>query len=190
MKKAMKLKFILLMVCVAVLFAIFTFSLGGAFFDKPEYEDYCTNNYYPAYATPYAKGEVNCSTVKPSVELETSCRESKGRIAEKYDNNGCISEYFCELCDAELAHAQEKYHFSLFLAMSILGIIAIITALIISTTGVKEWILNGFLLGGLASLFIGTIIYFADASQILRPIIMFVELALIIFVAVKKLKDK
>ena len=74
--------------------------------------------------------------------------------------------------------------------MTILGLAAIIGAIFFfqDKGEVAEWISNGFLFGGLINLFVGTVVYFSEAPEYIRPIIMLLELAIVIFVAVRKIK--
>jgi len=174
---------VLLMLIIAILFSVFSYSLGTAIMAKPQYDDYCEPVTPPR---PFMK-EHNCTDHQPTEELITSCQEQGGRLREEYDEQGCITRYTCETCQQEYEQARERFRLLIFMTMSILGLIAIITTLLIEAgEPVKEWVLNGFLLGGLINLFIGTVMYFGDAPRLARPLIILIELVIVIMVSLKK----
>lgn len=179
-----KAKFVLLMLVVAVLFSVFSFSLGNAFYQQPEYEDFCSSRFIDKFP-----GQ-NCSYVPVPVDVQRSCSQLGGFPEPVIGDDGCTVAYECNTCQVGLDAARERFNLVIFLFMSILGITAIVASLSLKTRQeVAEWIFNGFLLGGLISLFIGTVVYFDDAPRFLRPIIMFVELGIIIFIALRKLSE-
>lgn len=179
-------KYILLMLIVAVLFSVFSFSLGNAFHQRPAYEDFCANR---PYSYP-VESKTNCTFVQPTAAEQANCTQ-KAYLEPVYGPDGCIASYVCNACQAELDAAMEGFNLVIFLFMSVLGIAAVIATLSLqSRAEVIEWVLNGFLLGGLISLFVGTVIYFDDAPRYLRPIIMLVELAIVIVVALRKMQGE
>ena len=75
---------------------------------------------------------------------------------------------------------------------SFLGFLAVVSGLYLPSAAnpLHEWIGTGFMLGGLADIFIGTGQYFSELHRIARPIVIFFELVLVIFVAYKYLGPK
>ena len=67
-----------------------------------------------------------------------------------------------------------------------LGIIAIIFGLYFGI----DFIGSGFMFGGIATLFYGTIRYFGEANKYLRVIIIFAELLIVVWIGYKKLWAK
>ncbi len=171
------------MLIVAILFSVFSYSLGNAFVENPDYDDYC------GYVErPFLIEKSNCTYKSPTEEERITC---KGDLEPRYDDSGCASNYECNTCRVELDEVQESFNLVIFLFMSILGLVAVISALIIkSKDEVVVWLTNGFLLGGLISLFVGTIVYFGDAPRFVRPIIMLIELVIVIYIAIKKGEKK
>ena len=55
---------------------------------------------------------------------------------------------------------------------------------------VIEWIYSGFLIGGIASIFLGTTSYFQDMGRFVKPFILLAEMALVIWIAVKTYEGK
>ncbi len=178
------------MLAVAVLFSVFSFSLGNAFYEKPEYNDFCKNRPYPQF-NEEKRTSLNCSFVQSTIEEQELCNNQDGNLEQVYGDDGCVSSYECNTCEAAYDTAREGFSLIIFIFMSIIGIISIIVALVTTFKNeVIEWIANGFLLGGLISLFIGTVVYFDYAPRFVRPIIMLIELVIIIVVAVKKLPNE
>ncbi len=184
-------KNILLMMIIAVLFSVLTYSLGNVHMEKPKYEDYCNETYYPVMPTKALMKNNTC----PEIRIP----KCKGNLKPIINDKGCVKEYECDNCLEKYKEAREKFSLIIFLYMSIIGIIGIITALIkdpgeeAKKKEKKEtikWILNGFLLGGLISLFFGTIIYYGSAPRWLRPIIISTELVIVIIVAIRKTTEK
>ncbi|NQU98050.1 hypothetical protein HQ533_01160 [Candidatus Woesearchaeota archaeon] len=171
---------------IAILFASFIFSLILAIYERPEYSDYC-EEVYP-YKTPVAR-ELDCpSTTFP----ETRAREceDKGHEFTPIYSDGCVEGYECRACRVEYDEARKDYQLFKFIMSTALGLIAVILSIYLpfESDSLKEWLLAGFLIGGLAAIFIGTIEYFNDAHRILRPIIILIELFLVVFVSYKKIK--
>lgn len=183
-----RFKHIILLLIVATLFTTLAYSIGEAITDRPDYADHCgaTKPYfYPEKTT------TNCTSHQPTDEQYANCQGQEGNLEPIYDDEGCIADYNCNTCQALYDQARKDYRFTLFLVLSLLGITAIILMLLITPgTDTTKWIFNGFLLGGLVSLFIGTVIYYADAPKLLRPVILLVELTLVIFIALRKTTRK
>ncbi|MBU1198887.1 MAG: hypothetical protein KKF46_02995 [Nanoarchaeota archaeon] len=104
--------------------------------------------------------------------------------------DGCEIDPFCNYCNAGLDEAREKYGLIVFIISSVMALIAIAVGLLlpVSKNNINEWIATGFLLGGLITLFVGTARFYADMTRILRPIVILIELAIVIYLAYKKLK--
>jgi len=98
-------------------------------------------------------------------------------------------------CYGKLNEAQQKHDLILFLSNSILGGIAIIAGMLlpkknyhnIYSPTMHEWVGTGLLFGGLIAIFIGTGMYFHNLGRYIKPIVIFIELVLVIFLSYKKL---
>lgn len=180
----MELRKIAVAGAVAVLFAVFVFSLINAFYERPSYDDFC--NLEPRLKAPVRE---NCTDTNYSDSEARECLD-QGYDWQPIYEGGCVVEYKCQTCNYEYNRAQEKYNFIVFFASSILGLFAVLASLYIpqKQNSVKEWIMWGFLVGGLAAIFIGTGQYFQDMHRILKPVIILAELLIVIFVAYKKIK--
>ncbi len=67
-----------------------------------------------------------------------------------------------------------------------MGIVAILFGLYMKTDQeVVEWVYSGILIGGIISVFIGTMMYFGDMNRFAKPIVLFFEIALVVWIAVK-----
>jgi hypothetical protein len=172
---------ILVIFLIGVLYAIFVQSLIEAVYPSPRYEDYCQQN---EYSVPMVRPVSNCSSLEP-----VQCTKG-GMVQYTYDSNGCPSSSYCDYCNVGLEKAQEQYRLVVFIVSSVMALVAIGIGLVlpVKKNNINEWIGTGFLLGGLITLFIGTIRYYADMTRILRPIILLIELIIVISLAYKKLK--
>jgi len=170
---------------IAILFASFIFSLITAVYERPAYSDFC-DEIYP-YKAPISKSP-NCTEIQFPDDRARDCTEQGNEFYPVYVN-GCISDYECRTCNKEYESARKDYRLFKFAMATILGLIAVILSIYLpyKKDSLKEWLLAGFLIGGLAAIFIGTIEYFNDAHRILKPIILLVEMILVIFVSYKKI---
>ncbi len=173
---------------IAVLFSILVFSTIEAVYPRPKYDDFCSREEYPKPVLNRNAESKNCSELIVPEDFREKCNEKDGRIDYKYDAYGCAVDYSCETCHNEYDKAQEFYNMFVFIIAALSGLVAIIIALYLpATKELNEWIGTGFMLGGLFTLFFGTAMYFGDMARYLRPIIIFLELVIVIFLAYKKL---
>ncbi|MFH1770488.1 MAG: hypothetical protein ABH828_02935 [archaeon] len=147
---------------IAILFAFFIFSFIDALYERPEY---C--RYYDDYG--------NEPVIKPINQTDEE------RIIEQEKYTECQTEYDL---------AMKDYRFFRFLITSVIGLAAVILSIYLpfKKDSLKEWLLTGFMIGGLAAIFIATADFFSDAHRIIKPIILLIEILLVMFVAYKKIK--
>jgi len=172
---------ILVIFLIGILYAIFVQSLIEAVYPSPRYDDYC-RQYMPEPVRMVSPQ--NCTALEP-----IQC-EKGGMTQYIYDSNGCATSSYCDYCNVGLEKAQEQYRLIVFIVSSAMALVAIGIGLIlpVKKNPLNEWIGTGFLLGGLITLFIGTIRYYGDMTRILRPIVLLIELGIVIFLAYRKLK--
>jgi len=167
-----RLKKIGIVLTIAVLLTVFIFSLTNAIHPEPKYEDFCQE-----LARPVKLTVDNCA----EVETPTDC---KGRIDYQYGSDGCPTEASCNMCYDGFDKANEKYRLVLFIVASVAGVLANLFGIFYRKKD-PFWMLvrSGAIIGGLASLFIGTGIYYSDLGRYVRPIVILAELLLVILVA-------
>jgi hypothetical protein len=180
---------IMIIFVVTVLYAVFVFSLDYAINTPPKYEDYCRQMSFSKPVAPLAKDE-RCASFNVSLAEQESCQARHGQILYDTDSNGCAISYRCDTCQYLYDQAREHSEFWRFLLSAVFGLAALIVGLWLPTekNALNEWMGTGFLLGGFVTLFIGTAITFNNIFRWLRPIIIFLELVLVIFIAYRKLK--
>ncbi len=172
----------LIVLVIAVLFAIFVFSTVEAIYPSPEYGDFCDNR------QPVAKGlENECEALEVPQSAYDSC---EGYIDYEYNSNGCATEYFCNTCQNEYDDAREQHRQIIFYVAAVLSLVAIFVALYLPENKSKmhEWVGTGLLLGGVFVLFFGTVQGFTSLDRFVKPIVMLVELLLVIYLAYKRLQ--
>lgn len=179
---------IIIIFVVAILFAVLVFSVIEAVYPQPKYEDFCKDQFYPRSA-PIVKEPTNCPDLNVTqIEID-QCVEIKGNIDYTYDSKGCAINYECNTCNNEMTLAQQKHDKYVFYISAILSLIAVFIGLYLPANGntLNEWIGTGFMLGGTFALFFGTATSFNSLERYIRPIVIFLELGLILFIAYRKI---
>ncbi len=172
-------KYIVVLV-IAVLFTVFVFSTINAFYEKPEYNDYCKQKPKPVTQT---KGE--CKHIEASDEQIEAC---EGILEARYDEDGCVIEYVCKTCHKEYKEAREIYNRNAFVITSIIGIIAVLAGMYLPKEKnlANEWIGTAFMIGGLFVIGAATMMYFYSLHKFIKPIVIFIEMCLVIWLTYKK----
>ena len=177
---------------IAVLYAIFVNAFIGAFYTAPKYDDFCKSRFYPEKPYPAAVERKDCPKYKePTQEELDKCAADKGYPEYRYDAFSCPVEYKgCNFCQRDFDNANQKYNFMYFIFSSILAVIAIGVGLMLPTDkSLNEWVATGFMLGGLITLFFGTFRYYEYLGRYIKPIVIFAELVIVIFLSYRKLHD-
>ncbi|RJQ17283.1 hypothetical protein C4573_04495 [Candidatus Woesearchaeota archaeon] len=179
----MEFKKVLVTIAIAVLFTLFVITLVHALYKNPKYEDFCNNPYsYPLKIAP----EDQCPNISFPQNETAQCTAQRGYLEARYDADGCVSSYECNTCQNLYENARAEFFLYIFIYAAIFGIAGIIFGLYYKGS---DWLSSGFLFGGLITLFTGTIIYFSELNRLAKPIVMVIELAIVIFVALKKFGD-
>lgn len=148
-------------IVVAILFTIFVNTAIEAIYPQPQYNDYCEDRYM----------------IKPYENMSPD---------EIFQNDKAMQE-----CNDLYQTEMDKYNLVVFIISAVTGLIAIIVGMYIPTTSATGMaIASGFLLGGLFTLFFGTMRGWQGIGKIIRPIIMLIELAVIIWVAYRQFEIK
>lgn len=185
---------ILIIFVVAVLFAVLVFSVIEAVYPSPKWEDFCnTMDSAPVkFVAP-----ANCTDLAVPGDFQKDCSTRKGYVEfTEYDSKGCPHNYICNTCQHEFDAVRIEYEKYLFYISAFLSLISIFIGLYLPAkdNALNEWIGTGFMLGGVFSLFFGTMRSFSSLDRYARPVIIFIELCLIIFIAYRKIgnlrKDK
>jgi len=175
-----KIKKIAIALTIALLFTIFVFAMTNAIYEKPEWSDFCDETRVGRLPDP----RVEC----PKLIEYPDCR---GKIDYTYDNDGCPIEAICNTCNIGYDDAREKHSLVLFIVSSIAGVMAVLFGLYYSKKDkFFELVKSGFLIGGLVSIFIGTMIYYDDMGRFLRPAIILIELIIVLAVTKKVVSKK
>lgn len=190
----MDIRRILIILVVAVLFGIFTFTAIDAVYPPPNYDDFCREEGVLRNPQPvpiYQKTmpvEHRCPAYDDAAR-EKCIVETKGEPMDTYDSYGCPTYKGCSICDQKMRDAQNLHNFWAFIISSIMGLIAVMCGIYLPSEAnpMHEWIGTGFMLGGLGDIFFGTAQYFSELHRVWKPVVIFFELILIIFVAYKYL---
>ena len=169
-------------ITIAILFAVFAFSISDLVFPQPEYSDYCDQRQYK----PSPVNQECEDRVEAPEEFSRNCTDKDGFIEYDYGDDGCAVDYSCNTCRVPYNEAIENHRLSSFIITSMFGLVAVIAGIVLKPkTELSDWIISGFIIGGLISIFMGTIMYFGDMSRFVRPIVIASEIALVIWVSLK-----
>lgn len=162
---------------IIVLFSAFILVSIDAFYERPQYDDFCDYSQRPEFP---GKEPINCTNTY-TVE-EEACVDSKGEPRYNYDNSGCQIFKECNYCNKDYQAAEAKYSNFIFLLLAPLGALAIIIGVYFGI----EFIGSGFMFSGIFLMFYGTIQNFRDLNKFTRVFVVFIELLLVLFIAYKK----
>ncbi|MBT5021548.1 hypothetical protein HOK51_09860 [Candidatus Woesearchaeota archaeon] len=179
---------IIIIFLIAVLFSVLVFSTIEAFYPNPEWDNYCREKGFPKVA-PLVQNQEVCQEIDVNDVDQNACESKKGYIEFNYDSKGCPTSYECNTCSKEYDFARQTHDQYVFYISALLALVAIFIGLYLpaQTNNLNEWIGTGFMLGGTFALFFGTASTFGSLDRIIRPIIIFLELVLVIFIAYKKI---
>lgn len=151
-----------LAIIIAILFTFFVQATVDAIATQPDYNDFC--------------GDLD----RPD-RINEDISEAEW---EEYRQQE-------EACREELDNARESYNLVVFIVSAVAGVIAIIAALNIPVNdNIGITISTGILLGGLLTLFVGTIRGWSGIDEVIRPLVLLAELLLVIYLAYKTLGEK
>ena len=179
---------VIIIFVVAILFSVLVFSVIEAAYPQPEYDDFCKKEFRPR-AEPIEKIAIECEPLEVPEEEQKSCQDGRGIIYYDRDSNGCAISYECNTCSSEYDDARDRHSQYVFYISAVLSLIAIFIGMYLPAKGneLNEWIGTGFMLGGAIALFFGTAQSFGALDRIVRPVVIFLELGLVIFVAYRKI---
>lgn len=184
-----KVKKIGIIIIIAILFALFSFSLVDLADEGPKYEDYCISKNAPFI--PVQKDLICKNITEPTNAQYETCNKQGGFIEYSYDGQGCPKSFECNTCNKLFEEAGKQHRFIGFLITTIMGVIAIIVGMYItSKKEVIGWIYSGILIGGMISVAIGTIMYFHDMGRFVKPFVLLVEIILIAWIAIRTYSKK
>lgn len=179
---------IIIIFVVAILFAVLVFSVIEAVYPQPKYEEFCRESFFSS-PVPIVKEPTDCVLINISEQEQKDCEEKHGNIEYKYDSRGCATNYTCNTCNYEFNNAQDEHNRYVFYISAFLALIAISIGLYLPAqeNTLNEWMGTGFMLGGAFALFFGTATSFISLDRIVRPIVIFLELVLVIYVSYRKI---
>lgn len=182
------LKQVPIIVGIAVLFTLFITLSIEAFYTSPKYEDFCNQNaarpYLPKEVVP-TQDQTKCKDVYITPE-SSECYNAGGFPDVDYNASGCPIYKSCNFCQRDFDSARKVHDRNVFFITAPLGIIAIIFGIYFGI----DFIGSGFMFGGIATLFYGTVRYFGEADKYIRVLIILLELLILVWIGYKKLWPK
>ena len=175
-------KLVAMTLVISILSALFIGLLVDAIYEAPQYEDFCESyNYAEPYRGKLAEQQ-NCEYIQ--IEEERQCYKDGGFPEYNYDVKGCGTYKECNFCNKEFNDATNIYNRNVFFIVAPIGLILILFGVFYGI----GFIASGFMFGGIFSVAYGTIRHFSGMSKVMRVIVIFIELVIVIWLAIKKLK--
>jgi len=177
-----RFKHVFLAIAIAIVFVFFVGFGIASFYKSPKYEDFCEERFFERPYPGSLRESENCTYIEPDETLKAECRD-KGKIAPKYDQNGCIESYSCETCDKEFRDTREIYNRNVFIIATGIGIIILIIGFALKMASVS----SGLMGGGILAIIYGTIRYWSDLPDFGRFIILGITLIILIWLGYRKI---
>jgi len=195
-----KIKETILGVSIAIIFLLFVIFGIKAFYNEPNYEDFCkrgtlidvvySRGYYAEY--PYPAGfkeptaDVCAKAITEYDKFRKNCGEKKADVLYEFDEKGCQIAKECTFCQQGYEKVRNIYFRNVFIISGIIGIIVIIIGVILHLTSVSA----GLFGGGVLTIIYGTISYWSELADWARFIILGIALGILIWLGYKKLNKK
>lgn len=159
------------------------FGVGiSLFYEAPQFDDFCGSK----------------ELVVEALDTQESCNEAGGQwiestavvdgrtVTPKLDTD---ADGYCDAtftCRQEYEDTRDVYNKTVFIALVVLGLVAIVVGVATKGWGV---VANGLALGGVLSLVIASVRYWSSASDLIRFLILLVALGVLIWFGVKKFRE-
>lgn len=168
--KILKWSLILSIVIVANLFFNYSLSLV---LNNPDREAYC----------PFEK-------TSQVISNKNQCEESNGiwNPGQQMSEKVVVPAGYCDLyskCENAYQEVKKSYEQKVFIALMIIGVVVLTASFFVTSNLVLG---SAFALTAVLDLFIASVRYWSYADKILRVSILFIALASLIYLAIKKFK--
>ncbi|MBW2976757.1 hypothetical protein KY347_04905 [Candidatus Woesearchaeota archaeon] len=194
-----KFKQVLLAVAIAIVLAFFVGFGIAAFYEEPEYEDFCGNVENKQF---FIKEECEANGGKWSEygerpltlkENQYLCTKGIETGTGEFTFNCQTSDEearggYCDVtytCRTEFEGVREVYNRNVFIIATIFGLIALITGFFLKVSSVSA----GMMGGGILTVFYGIIRYWSGLQNYGRFTVLGIALAILIWLGYKKLKS-
>ncbi|MBR9676750.1 hypothetical protein GOV04_01295 [Candidatus Woesearchaeota archaeon] len=171
---------------VAILFALLVGFGIDAFYESPDYNDYCKRDITAKPLGLNREDLANCPQLDET--FIDNCYDDEGMIRYNTDTDGCQTIKECDYCQRDYNTANKLYNRNLLWITAVIGAIALLIGMYAPLT--YEPIASGFIFGGVLTIAYGTMRSFSDLSKITRFLILLIELTLLIWLGTKKVLDK
>ncbi|MEK7145750.1 MAG: hypothetical protein AAB802_01035 [Patescibacteria group bacterium] len=154
------------------------FNVGIAtFYDEPAYDDFCPSKLWNVSYNDRLSCEAVGGQWSESANMDPMTTESKPVIGY------CNATFTCQ---EEYNEALGLYNRNVFMVLTILGAVAVITSFYLP---ISSAVLHGLMYGGVVSFLVGTMRYWSDMDDYLRFIVTGIVLIVLVGVGIRKVKD-
>ncbi len=181
----MKFKNIVLGIGIFIVFMFLLHNGIRAFYDHPEYNDFCTpgrtTGYYPDKPIPaYAS---NCTFTPQLRDAENACYAGEGQPIYEYDNVGCYTSVKeCDYCNKEYNDVLKEYNKVVFIIALIAGIIVLLVGYLVLSV---EPVGSALMASGIGAIIYGTISNWENLGNIGRFILLLLAFVLLVWIALR-----
>jgi hypothetical protein len=152
-------------------------------YDAPQYDEYCKQEQVIKEIT----NQKTCVDTGGQWNANISGLEADGEISQPAELR--VVKGYCDQqfkCRTEFEADRKVYERNVFVTLTVLGIVLVGASFAL----VFNWILSvSASMGGILSIIIASIRYWAEADNWLRVVILFVALCVLIYFAAKKFKN-
>ncbi len=178
-----------LMLGIAIVFNLFINYGLSTVYKAPEMGQFCDGAGAPKPAFPYERypdfiNTSACPDITFNGTMARECSRMGGSIEYNYDDRGCPTGSFCQMCYRDFDDARRQYDANVFIILVGIGALTVIAGIFVAVESVG----GGFLLGGILLIIVGAIRSWANLHEFMRLIFLGLALALLIFVGYKKIK--
>lgn len=170
---------------VIVLNLFFNYS-ASLFFDEPIYENFCpielTNKAYNSKDQCLTVGGSWTENSYPYTPEESVTKPAKLGTSESI-TGWCNATYTCQ---KGFESGQKVYNRNIFIVLLVLGVLSIALGFVFAGLSAVS---IGLSLGGVLSLIIGSMRYWSDMNDIVRVLVLAAALGVLIWLAVKKIRE-
>ncbi len=176
-----------LMLGIAIVFNLFINYGVSTVYKAPEMDQYCNSSIFPKYPNgrfPELLNASACPEITFNGTMHRECSRMGGSIEYNYDDKGCPTGSFCQMCYKNFDEARRQYDANVFIILVGIGALTVIGGIFVTVESVG----GGFLLGGILLIIVGAIRSWANLHEFMRLIFLGLALVLLIFVGYKKIK--
>lgn len=166
--------FVIAFVIITNLFFYYTINLVAP---MPQYNNFC-----PARTEQYTSAEMCVTAGGQWTHFPLSPKEITEAVKTSSPTGWCDADFTCR---AEFESRQSVYNKNVFVAMIVISIALVAVGMFMTI----QVLSLGMVWSGVLALIIATIRFWSDASNIMKVVILALGIAVLVWLAIKKMRD-